>query len=277
LRDLRPEHLQRFYNEKIRQGLSARTVRYCHTLLYGALAQAEKNQLVKRNVSTLTSLPGEAHKEMQTLSLAQLTNILLPAIREDRLYAAIFLMFMTGLRRGELLALRWRDIDLHASLLHVRQTLARVRNHEAGGTQLVFSEPKTSLSRRQYPDPAGVSHGAAATQGAPSRRKLLLGQAYDDAGLVFCHPHGTALDPRTVNQRFSRMLRGARLPHIRLHDGRHSYATALMEQGVSPKVVQTMPGHSSVKMTLDIYSHVTLELEQQAAARLNAALPGGKS
>lgn len=110
-----------------------------------------------RNVSTLTALPGEARKEMPILSLAQLADTLLPAIKEDRLYAAIFLTFMTGLRRGELLALRWRDVDLHASILHVRQTLVRVRNHEAGGSQLVFSEPKTPQSRRSIPSRRSVS------------------------------------------------------------------------------------------------------------------------
>src|SRR5499426_3727035 len=131
LRDLRPEHLQHFYNEKGQQGLSVRTVRYCHSLLCGALAQAEKNQLIVRNVSKLTELPRAARKEMHTLTLDQVTTKLLPAIAQDRLFAAIFLAFGTGLRRGELLALRWRDVDLKASTLQVRQTLVRVTNRSA--------------------------------------------------------------------------------------------------------------------------------------------------
>ena len=147
LRDLRPEQLQHFYNEKMQQGASARTVRYCHTLLHSTLAQAEKHQLIARNVSKLTELPRESRKEMHTLTLDQVATKLLPAIAQDRLFAAIFLAFGTGLRRGELLALRWRDVDVKAGTLHVRQTLVRVTNHSTtegeGRTRLMFQEPKT--------------------------------------------------------------------------------------------------------------------------------------
>jgi integrase len=118
LRDLRPEHVQHLYNEKRQQGLSARTVRYLHTILHGALTQAEKNQLVARNVVTLVEPPRKERKEMQTLTLAQVASTLLPAIEADRLGAAVFLAFGTGLRRGELLGLRWRDIDVKEGVLH---------------------------------------------------------------------------------------------------------------------------------------------------------------
>ena len=148
LRDLRPEHLQHFYNEKMQQGSSARTVRYCHTILHGALAQAEKHQLIARNVSKLTELPREVRKEMHTLTLDQVAGKLLPAIAQDRLFAAIFLAFGTGLRRGELLALRWKDVDVKTGTWQVRQTLVRVTDHTAtegeGRTRLLFQEPKTS-------------------------------------------------------------------------------------------------------------------------------------
>jgi integrase len=105
-------------------------VRYCHTLLYGALAQAEKNQLVIRNVSALTERPRQERKEMQTLTLDQVATTLLPALTSDRLFAAVCLAFGTGLRRGELLALRWQDVDLRAGLLHVKQTLGRIKNRQ---------------------------------------------------------------------------------------------------------------------------------------------------
>ena len=96
-----------------------------------------------------------------------------------------------------------------------------------------------------------------------------------DHGLVFCQADGGPIDPRTLNLYFSQALEKAELPAIRLHDARHTYATWLLEQGVSPKVVQTMLGHSHIAMTLDIYSHVSLDLEKQAAAKLNAALTSG--
>jgi integrase len=105
---------------------------------------------------------------------------------------------------------------------------------------------------------------------------LLLGAAYEDQGLVFCQADGKPINPRNFNRHFSRVLQQAGLPHIRLHDSRHTFATLLLEQGVSPKTVQVLLGHSSAKVTLDTYSHVSLELEQQAAATLNAALQAGR-
>ena len=105
-----------------------------------------------------------------------------------------------------------------------------------------------------------------------AEEKLALGPAYQDQGLVFCQADGRPIDPRTLNRQFSQALDRAGLPAIRLHDARHSFATWLLEQGVSPKVVQTMLGHSSIAVTLDIYRHVSLDLEKQAAATLNAAL-----
>ena len=278
LRDLRPEHLQHFYNEKAQQGLSARTVRYCHTLLYGALVQAEKNQLIARNVSTLTELPREARKEMRTLTLDQVTAKLLPAIAQDRLFAAIFLAFGTGLRRGELLALRWKDIDFKAGTLQVRQTLVRVKNHHApageGRTRLLIQEPKTQHSRRTVPIPEECLAALHQHKARQAEEKLRLGPAYQDHGLVFCRPDGAPMAPEMFVKSFERLIAQAGLPPIRFHDTRHTFATLMLELGESPKTVQTMLGHSRVAITLDIYSHVSLELEKKAAAKLNAALTG---
>jgi integrase len=278
LRDLRPEHLQHFYNEKAQQGLSVRTVRYCHTLLYGALAQAEKNQLIVRNVSKLTELPRAVWKEMRILTLDQVTVKLLPAITQDRLFAAIFLALGTGLRRGELLALRWKDVDLKAGTMQVRQTLVRVKNHHApageGKTRLLMQEPKTQHSRRTVPIPEECLRALKQHRAQQAEEKLLLGQAYQDHGLVFCRTDGTPMAPEMFVKSFKRLLAQAGLPPIRFHDARHTFATLMLELGESPKTVQTMLGHSRVAITLDIYSHVSLELEKKAAAKLNAALTG---
>jgi integrase len=281
VQDVRPEHVQHFYNEKMQHGASARTVRYCHTLLYGALAQAEKNHLVARNVASLTEPPRKTRREMQTLTVTQVAQHFLPTIGRDRLFAAIFLMFGTGLRRGELLGLRWRDIDLAASLLHVRQTLVRVRNHGASAhelkTRLIFQEPKTASSRRSVPIPAECIAALKQHRARQAEEKLLLGPAYEDHGLVFCRPQGIPIDPKDFTKHFKKLLMQTALPAIRLHDTRHTFATLMLELGESPKTVQTMLGHSSVAITLDIYSHVSLELEKRAASRLNAAFLEGKS
>jgi integrase len=281
LRDLRPEHLQHFYNQTMQQGLAAGTVRFCHTLLHGALAQAEKHGLLVRNVTTLTEPPRDAHTEMHTLTLAQVTTRLLPAITQDRLCAAIFLAFGTGLRRGEILALRWKDIDQKAGTLEVRQTLVRVKNRAMGAgaarTRLLIQEPKTQHSRRTVPIPEACLAALHQHRARQAEERLRLGPAYQDHGLVFSRSDGTPMDPERLPRTFARLLREAGLSPLRFHDARHTFATLMLELGESPKTVQTMLGHSRVAITLDRYSHVSLELEKKAAAKLNAALTGRAS
>ncbi len=280
MRDLRPKHLQRFYNEKTREGLSARTVRYCHTLLYSSLSQAEKNQLIAKNIAALVEPPRKQRKEMPTLSQDQVANRLLPAIAKDRLAAAIFMSFGTGLRRDEILGLRWQDVDLQEAVLHVKQALTRVRIHDAAKgeakTSLVFQEPKTEQSRRAIPIPAACLIALRKHKAEQAQEKLLQGQAYQDHGLVFCRPDGRPIDPSDLSRHFGRLLKREGLPSIRLHDARHTFATLLLELGEAPKVVQSLLGHSSVAITLDVYSHVSLELERKAVSKLDAVLTGGK-
>jgi integrase len=215
---------------------------------------------------------------MHTLTLDQLTEKLLPAIAKDRLFAVILLAFGTGLRRGELLALRWKDVDVKTGTLHVKQTLVRVTNHNApkgeGRTRLLFQEPKTSPSRRTLPIPEECLAALKQHKARQAEEKLLLGQAYQDHGLVFCQANGKPIDPRNFLRSFDRIIEQAGLPPSRVHDARHTFATLMLELGESPKTVQTMLGHSRVAITLDIYSHVSLELEKKAAAKLNAALTG---
>ena len=278
LRELRPEYVQRYQNEKVKQGLDARTIRLHHVILSNALLQAEKNGLVVRNVCRLVESPRQTRREQSTLTVAQITTQLLPALQGDRLYAAYLTLFMAGVRRGELLGLRWQDIDLTTGVLHVRQAVGRVYNRDATGkgkTKLIFSEPKTEESRRMIPVPeiclAALRHHKA----HQAEERLLLGQAYQDHGLVFAQANGAPIDPRNMNLYFTKALKRAGLPAIRLHDARHTYATWLLEQGVSLKVVQTLLGHGSIAVTADVYSHVSLELEKQAAAKLNIALTAG--
>ena len=280
LRDLRPEHLQHCYNEKSKENLAPRTIQLLHTVIHGALSQTEKNQLVARNVSKLTERPQGVRKEVQTLTADQVATSLLLALKEDRLFAIIYLVFGTGLRRGELLALRWRDIDLNEGVLQVRQTLARVNVYNERGerqrTQLVFQEPKTAQSRRKVPIPGSCLVALKRHKAKQAEEKLLLGPAYEDNGLAVCQPDGKPIDPRNFLRYFQKVLKQAGLPAIRIHDARHTFATMMLELGESPKTVQTMLGHSRVSITLDTYSHVSLELEKKAAAKLDAALGGEK-
>ena len=252
-----------------------RAVRYLHAVLHGALQQALKNQLVVRNVTEAARRPGEVKREILPLTLPQVDQ-LLTAIERDRHFVAVFLELGTGLRRGELLALRWQDIDLDAELLHVRQTLVRVRNHEATEsdrrTALVFLKPKTLPSRRTIPIPQDIIVELKAHKARQAQEKLLLGQAYQDQGLVFCLPDGRPLDPRNFTRHFDRMLQQAGLPHMRFHDARHTFTTVMLDLKASPKAVQELLGHSKIGTTMDIYAHVSWDVKQQEMGPLNHVL-----
>jgi len=154
--------------------------------------------------------------------------------------------------------------------------LVRITNHGAtraeGRTRLIFQEPKTSPSRRTVPIPEECLAALKQHKAQQAEEQLLLGQAYQDHGLVFCQANGKPIDPRNFLRYFDKIIEQAGLPPSRVHDARHTFATLMLELGESPKTVQTMLGHSRVAITLDIYSHVSLELEKKAAAKLNAAL-----
>jgi integrase len=138
----------------------------------------------------------------------------------------------------------------------------------------MFQEPKTDASKRIIPIPEDITIELRHHKARQAQERLLFGAGYQDHDLVFAEPDGRPIDPRTFTRRFARLLQRAGLPHIRFHDGRHTYATLMLELGESPKVVQAVLGHSKISTTLDTYSHVSLDLEKRAAAKLNAALRG---
>jgi integrase len=146
-------------------------------------------------------------------------------------------------------------------------------NNEAK-TRLTFHEPKTAASKRTIPIPGDITIELRHHKARQAQERLSCGAAYQDHGIVFAEPDGRPVDPRTFTRRVDRLLQRAGLPHIRFHDGRHTYPTLMLELGESPKVVQTVLGHSKISTTLDTYSHVSRDLEKRAAARLNAALKG---
>lgn len=266
---LSPQHLQDLYTDRLAAGLAPQTVRHLHAVLHRALEQAASWDLVYRNVADLVSPPRVPRHEMKALSADQ-SRELLKAASGDRLEALYVLALTTGMRLGELLALRWRDIDLENAALSVTATLT-----QAGGT-MKLSEPKTVGSRRH------VSLGAMAVESLRRHRvdqtaeRLLRGPIWEDNDLVFANEVGKPIAPSNLRRRsFKPLLEKAELPQIRFHDLRHSAATLLMSQGVNPKIVSERLGHSRVSITLDLYSHVTPTIQREAAAMLDTVLTSG--
>ncbi len=265
---LTPQHLQRLYARKLEQGLSAMTVRHLHATLHKALADAARWGSVARNVADLATPPRVERQEMKTLT-PQEARVLLEVATGDRLYALYALALSSGVRRGELLGLRWDDVKLERGIVEIQRTLQRT------GNEFTFVEPKTQRSRRQIILTRTAVAALKQHHARQLEERLRLGPAWDDNNLVFCNQVGRPLESSNLLQRsFYPLLERAGLPRIRFHDLRHTYATLALGQGVHPKVVSDALGHASIAITMDTYSHVTPAMHQQAADALDAVLQG---
>lgn len=266
LAKLTPQHLQRLYAAKLDEGLAPQTVHQLHAVLHRALRQAFRWGLVGRNVADLVDPPRSQGRQMAHLSPEQ-ARALLAAASGDRLEALYVLALTTGMRRGELLALRWANIDFEAGALHVVGTMQRT----ADG--LTMGSPKTEKSRRQVALSATAVQALRRHRAGQAAQRLVLGKAWEDTDFVFANDVGGPIEPcNLIRRSFHNLLDRAGLPRIRFHDLRHSAATLMLGQGIHPKVVSEMLGHSQIYITLNLYSHVTPTLQREAAAAVDSLL-----
>lgn len=278
LKELKPEHLQLFYNEKLKGGLSSRTVKYIHTVLHGALKQAIKNNLVARNVTEATILPKQRKNEIRVLTLEEQQRFI-QSLEGERLKAAFIIALATGLRQGELLALKWDCVDLKEGTITVKRSLKRVKNFDPNINKksiLIFQEPKTSSGIRIIPLPPAALEELKEHRKRQIEEKLKAGEVYEDNNLVFATELGKPIDPRNLLRTFYRIIEKANID-INFHALRHTYATRLLEANEHPKVVQEILGHKDITTTLNIYSHVMPNVKKAAALKINHLFEVNKS
>jgi integrase len=262
---LGPADLERLYARKLADGLSTTTVHHLHAVIHRALARAVQQSEVARNVADLVDPPAAASLQMAVLTGQQPAR-LLAALDGERLEALYVVALSAGLRRGELLALRWKDVDLDRGVLSVTGSLQGTRR-----ATLAIGTPKSGRSRAVALGPQAVA-ALRAHRACQVDERLRAGSLWTDLGLVFTNEFGGYLSPTTLSNALDRILRQAGLPDIRFHDLRHSAATLMLSHGVHPKVVSEMLGHASVGITLDLYSHVTPTLQREAADKIGRAL-----
>lgn len=263
LQRLTPQHVQTFYANKLKEGLSSKRVRGIHAVFHKALENAVKWNLIGRNVCDLVEPPIPKRHEMQPLTQEQ-ARCLLKAAHEHKLEALLTVAITTGMRRGELLGLHWQDIDLKVGTIHVQRSVNRF-----GKFGIVVSEPKTTKSRRKIVLPVFVSDILKQHREHQQEMKKEAGDLWREMDVVFSNRHGGYMEASVLYHMFKKLLKSAGLPNIRFHDLRHSAATILLGIGVHPKVVQELLGHSNVSMTLDVYSHVLPSMQQEAMGKLD--------
>jgi len=274
LSQLQTYHLQALYNDKQKDGarldgkpgpLSPRSVRYIHMICHACLEQAKKEGRIMINPAEAVKLPADPKKEIQYLDTEKV-KIFLTEARKTKHFAAYFLVLNTGLRRGELLGLRWKDINLKDGSITVNQSLVRVK----GG--LKFQEPKTKLSNRTIGISKEVINELKFHWRRQEGEKESAAEAYHNNGLVFCNEIGQPLCPRGFTRHYERLLNRVGLERITFHALRHTFATLCLQQGTDPRTIQEALGHHKVAFTLDVYSGVTAQMKKEATDKIGSLL-----
>jgi integrase len=262
LRALKSHDVRRHYREKLDAGLSPRTVQIIHTVLRKALQLAVRDDVLPRNICDAVTAPRQTKREMQPLTPEQAKR-LLENVREDRLRALYVLAITAGLREGELLGLRWEDVNLEGGLLQVRQQLTRTRDG------LSFTAPKRGKARVVRLTDKAI----AALEAHWVAQNEEPGSLWEETNLVFTSTIGTPVDVGNLTYRsFRPLLKRTNLPRIRFHDLRHTCATLLLSKGTHPKIVQEMLGHANISMTMDTYSHVLPDMQEKAVSAMDDVL-----
>ncbi|MGE5417080.1 MAG: tyrosine-type recombinase/integrase [Acidobacteriota bacterium] len=286
LKDLQPSDIQRFYNtkktqktKKTGQPLSARSIEYLHVLLSGALKQAVLEDRIYRNPCLATTPPRPVKKEAAFLDSEQ-TFKLLKSIQEDPWYTAILFDLGSGLRVGELAALRWQFVNLDKGIIEIREAASRVINDDPESpskTKIIYQLPKTKKGERIVPLTSDIVAILENHKNRQDAEKELCRTGYIDEGFVFAWPDGRMVDPQYLSKHFKSLLQklekeNPEYKDITFHSLRHSYASLLLEAGEDMRVIQELMGHASLSTTANTYGHVKEKLKKRAVERLSSVL-----
>jgi integrase len=267
LQQLAPQRIQAFLAAKLKNGKAPQTVRHMRTVLRRALNFAMKWGVVARNSAALVDPPRVERHKAKSLSPEEARQFLVAA-EEERLSGLYVLSLSLGMRQGEVLGLRWADLELESEnpSLVVNQALQRL------GGEFRFVEPKTERSRRTIALPKSVVRALLAHRKRQAIERLAVGPRWKDFGLVFTLPDGSPIERKSLHKDFKRILAKAGLPDSRFHDLRHSAASLLIAQGVPLRTVMELLGHSSISITADIYSHIAPAMMREAADKMDSIL-----
>ena len=266
LQELTGSHIQALYGELIGRGLSNTSVVQVHRIIHKALSIAVKWGCITRNVADAASPPKIEKKTMETWEMETVRKFLVSA-KENR-YGDLYVFgILTGLRRGELSGLLWKNVDFQNHRMSIVQTLQRIT-----GRGLVVGEPKTKQSRRSIALGATEIKLLHTIRGKQIERQVACEDLWANSGYVFTQANGKPIDPDLLSKDFPKFLRKAGLPHLQLHGLRHCNASLLLSEGIHLKVVSERLGHQSILITADLYSHVSPGLQEEAASAVGNLL-----
>lgn len=259
LKDLKLVTIEEFYSELLQKGLGPRTIRITHNILHTSLAKAVKYGLLIYNPTQGASLPRYFHNEMNVMDTSQVTQFLVAA-QNSKYHVLFHFAITTGMRFGELLGLRWTDVQWNAGVIHIQRQM-----QDVPGEGCVFVEPKTNAGRRTIKLGEGSLDLLRHHKQDQEFQQKVVGQRWRGMDLVFTNTIGGPGVTSNIRKEFHRVLDLAGLPQIRFHDLRHTTASLLLNNKVPVIVVSNMLGHSKPSVTLDIYAHVFHDMQGEAA------------
>lgn len=269
LESLRANHVQKMVNDMLADGLSPKNIRDTFNNVNAAMKQAVKLRMIPYNPCEGVVLPKLKRYKAQVYDVREITDLLTIA-KGTSMYIPILLCVTVGLRRGELLALRWEHIDFEKELICIRENMVR------GEKGYVIKAPKTEAGIRDVHVGKEVIQELRHARAEYCRDLIAYGVGFHDDGFIVRQENGKPLTPDVMSQKWRRFIAAHDLPSIRFHDLRHSNATALIQAGVNPKVVQQRLGHADVSVTLNTYTHVLPEMDIEAADKLDAIMLTGR-
>lgn len=265
LQKLVPLQIQHMYDKLKAKNLSPRTIKYVHATLREALQYAVRMQLIPRNPADFVTLPKQVKYKAKAYEEDE-AILLLEKAKDTDMDAPLHLAVGLGLRRGELLALRWNDIDFETNQLTISQNLVYVNG------EYIFRQPKSEAGNRTIEMPSGLATVLKKHRKKQLEDKLFFGSEYKDNNLVCCKQDGSPYNPGSFSHKFEQFLKKHGLRQIRLHDLRHTNASLMLQYNVPAKVASQRLGHSTVSITLDLYSHVIGNLQTEAADKIDSGI-----
>lgn len=271
LSELKSDDLQMVYNDMTKDGYNAKTVRHVFILINMALKKAVKLRYIDENANDFVTLPKKKRFEGKALT-AEEARIIFENAKEEKLYPIVALTLCTGMRKGEVMALKWENINFRDRELHVEGNLCRVRESNAGGRSKYVDkvlEPKSAKSIRTIPLTEKAMEALLIQKQRQDEIKEKYKGVYDDQGFVFTEVDGSLLRQKGFMEEYHAFLKKYGISDIRFHDLRHTFATLLFEEGESAKVIQELLGHSTITITMDIYTHVSQKGKKAAVSKLD--------
>ena len=261
-----PKSLQDLYTKLLANGLSGTSVRYIHNNLHKALEYGVRLEAIPKNPANMVIPPKVKRYEAAILTPDQVIT-LLDSCKETELFWPVLLAVSLGLRRGEVLALRWEDVDLEGKKIHICHS-ALCENLG----NFTISETKTKSSRRTLRLPDSVAVALKARQDVLNQRRALWGEKYNPMNLVCFREIGCPFTSNALRHQYIKVLQKAGLPLVRFHDLRHTNATLLLRNGIPAKIVSSILGHASIQLTMDTYSHVAPDMQEGAMQAMDDLL-----